>query len=494
MTDVNNVTPSDIQNHLRRELGRSVHYKVGWRARRQFIEQQNTSAEVSYQLILPFFEWINTNIPGSIAVAERDSIGRFRRSFVLLEPLIRSLMNTKPLLSFDACSLKGPYKGILMCATMTDGLTQILPLAWGTAGIEDEENWTWFVNQLVRGVPILRNVPTEGFLFTVFSDREKGIWNAVRNGIPHSNHVYCVKHIEKNICTKFKYKSKLLWTAAKCLNIEVFNDAMQRIRDEDPRVYDYLYNIDNRCWTTAYADFPKWEHVTSNISESLNNWLNDVRDQSIFGLHEGLHTKVADLMHRRRLALALEVPAAVSYQISSTPLPRVVARKVDRLVKKGQKYRLETSASTFYRVVNEDNQRNVGIVDLLDRPKICSCMVYFQTGLPCVHICAVIGRNPEMNVLDFIHRAFRFDTLRAVYEPVIPLLDKNILQADGITLPPIQVPQAGRPRKLRIRSRGEYVGMELESPIHCMKCGRPGHNIRTCERRRRAEQSRPNQG
>jgi hypothetical protein len=47
----------------------------------------------------------------------------------MFAPLMEALLHCKPILSFDACALKGTYKGILMAATMMDGAGQILPLA-----------------------------------------------------------------------------------------------------------------------------------------------------------------------------------------------------------------------------------------------------------------------------------------------------------------------------------------------------------------------------
>jgi hypothetical protein len=55
----------------------------------------------------------------------------------MLSPLMNALLYCKPVLSFDACALKGKYNGVMMAATMIDGAGQILPLAWGTAQIEN---------------------------------------------------------------------------------------------------------------------------------------------------------------------------------------------------------------------------------------------------------------------------------------------------------------------------------------------------------------------
>jgi hypothetical protein len=60
---------------------------------------------------------------------------------------MNALVYCKPVLSFDACALKGKYKGVMMAATLIDGAGQILPLAWGTAR---------FAQHLRRGLPQLK--------------------------------------------------------------------------------------------------------------------------------------------------------------------------------------------------------------------------------------------------------------------------------------------------------------------------------------------------
>jgi MULE transposase domain len=57
----------------------------------------------------------------------------------------------------------------------------------------------------------------------ILSDREKGIYNAAREQLPHNQHCYCVKHIEKNMKTRFKIN---FYEAAKTMAESVFNDTL----------------------------------------------------------------------------------------------------------------------------------------------------------------------------------------------------------------------------------------------------------------------------
>jgi MULE transposase domain len=189
----------------------------------------------------------------------------------MLSPLMNALLSCKCILSFDACAPKGKYKVVLMAATMINGAGQILPLAWGTAQIENTDNWTWFAQHLRHGLPQAQ----QAVKYSIFSDREKCIEEALLRFFPESFHFDCVKHIEKNVITTFHYrKSKVLWTAAKAVRRRHFDKAMATIQRQNPAVHTYLGNIPLEKWATSYDLHPKWNHVTSNASVSLNNCAN----------------------------------------------------------------------------------------------------------------------------------------------------------------------------------------------------------------------------
>jgi hypothetical protein len=251
MEDVtSSIKPKAVQNHLFREHGADIHYMTAWRAREVFKKEQSTNDEVAFQKIAPYFKQLSDEMPGTHAFVEKRN-DNFFRSFVCLAPLSESLQHCIPLLSFDACTVKNKYPGVLMMATMMDGVGQILPLAWATAPIENGENWKWFCENLRI---CIRSLPRT---FTMFSDREKGLETALAEVFPSSNHVFCMKHIEKNVITRYRFRSHLLWEACKTLDKDEFDRKMSQICNLNSEVYDYLLNIDPKYWATSHADFPK---------------------------------------------------------------------------------------------------------------------------------------------------------------------------------------------------------------------------------------------
>ncbi|WRX23009.1 Transposase [Theobroma cacao] len=87
----------------------------------------------------------------------------------------------KPVVAIDATHLKGKFKGILFVAVCKDANEQIYPLAFGIGHVEDEESWSWFLNQLRRTISCPENA-------MFISDQHLGIKNAVEKVYKDAHH------------------------------------------------------------------------------------------------------------------------------------------------------------------------------------------------------------------------------------------------------------------------------------------------------------------
>ena len=366
LNDVPDASPAALRSHMVRRFGVTPSYHMAWRAACAIRKSLNSDEVIAFQLVQPLFSKLEQVMPGTVAVLERDLECRLLRTFVMLAPLMDAILHCKPILSFDACALKGTYKGILMAATMMDGAGQILPLAWGTAQIENGENWMWFAEKLRHGLPTRQ----QEIAFTVFSDREKGIESALERHFPESYHFYCMKHIEKNILLAYKYRnSRVLWKAAKATQRRHFEAAMSVIQQQNMDVFLYLSNIPVEKWATSHAPHPKWKHVTSNASESLNSWMKDVRDISHLGLHVGMVQKCTLLLYERR----------GMYAAVNTQFPRATTIELEGIRTHGRTLHVIRSTDTLFTV-------NDYAVDTSGLVTTCQCGETKQTGMPCIHM------------------------------------------------------------------------------------------------------------
>ena len=109
---------------------------------------------------------------------------------------------------------------------------------------------------------------------TFLSDRQKGLLEAVENVFPDSPHGYCLKHLEECFRKAFKNTDlcSLLWKAARATTQKDFDKAIQDMNEINSLAFQWLQtNADSIHWTEIYFEDRRYDHLTSNIAESLNS-------------------------------------------------------------------------------------------------------------------------------------------------------------------------------------------------------------------------------
>ena len=93
----------------------------------------------------------------------------------------------------DAYFLKTETKGQLMSAMGEDGNNQMFPITWTVVEGENQASWTWFIELLMQDLGI-----SDGLGWTIMSDQQKGLQNAVAHLLPHVEHKNCARHVYAN--------------------------------------------------------------------------------------------------------------------------------------------------------------------------------------------------------------------------------------------------------------------------------------------------------
>jgi hypothetical protein len=108
--------------------------------------------------------------------------GTFHRCVFIPSCYTKCITLCKPFISLDGCHLKGIFNktGVLLSANMKDGNNQNVLVALGIVPIENEANWTWFLNRLK-----ISNLQLSEQLMFV-SDRQKGSLNITINNVVFS--------------------------------------------------------------------------------------------------------------------------------------------------------------------------------------------------------------------------------------------------------------------------------------------------------------------
>src|SRR5579859_7148723 len=109
------------------------------------------------------------------------------------------------------------------------------------------------------------------------------------NVFPNSLHGYCLQHLEDNFHREFKHSQlkSLLWQAAQMTTKEIFNEALANMSKINERSVKWLLQYaDSKHWAELYFVGKRYDHLTSNIAESLNSWILEAQEMSILAMLE----------------------------------------------------------------------------------------------------------------------------------------------------------------------------------------------------------------
>ena len=236
---------------------------------------------------------------------------------------IAAFQHTTGVIGLDACHIKASYGGVLLVMTVLDGNGNVFPAALGIAESENTSSWTWFLTLVKTPFRI-----EDGSGVVFLSDREKGIDAAVSGVFPRAKHSYCAYHIEKNLKRNHHTRLKgLVFKAAKATTARGFEETLHEMKTLNAEAGNYIEGIEKERWARAFFPAPRFGHVTSNISESMNHWLEEARHKDPVALFSTYIRHLNQLFETRR----------EEYQsINQTDLPKQSQKSsTSRLVTRG---------------------------------------------------------------------------------------------------------------------------------------------------------------
>ncbi|KAL2481259.1 MuDR family transposase [Abeliophyllum distichum] len=358
---------------------------------------------------------------------------RFQRLFVSYHACIHGFNHCRPVLFIDGTFLKGRFKGILLSATAKNGNQGLYPLAYAVVDSENYDNWLWFLEQL-------RSIVQSNRELTFVSDRNVGLMEALPKAFPTSNHFFCLQHLKGNLRDKFSgggfsnsYRERMVWLfreSAHAPTIALFNQKLEVLKPE-----------------------------------SFNAWIVDCRSLPITRMVDNMRIKLMNMFVTRRTD---------SGEWTEVVCPKMI-EKLQGYTDESRSWNIKRSSDTIFEVFSDPSV----CVDICK--STCSCFQWQLNGFPCVHAVAAINRSGR-RIDEFVDYYFHVAAFRKSYEEVIhPIPTSMRLEYENSAnfdiLPPPTKRQPGRPKKRRIRSRGEQVRM-----IRCGRCGKLGnHNKKTCK-------------
>ncbi|KAM6543462.1 hypothetical protein CsatB_007909 [Cannabis sativa] len=454
--------PKDIVMDTLYDYGVSMGYQKAWRAREKALELARGRQDDSYQQLPMYLHMLKVSNPGTITHLETDTKNRFKYLFLAFANSIRGWKHCRPVIVTDGTFLKTSFGGTLFSASTMDANNNIFILAFGIGDSENDDSWDWFFNKI-------RETFGDREGLTIISDRHKSIEKAVKNVYPDHFHGACIFHLLNNIKSHFGGHGDELTInfvkAAKTYRVSSFEHYMSEIDKIDIRIRPYLENIGHHNWTRSHCPTRRYTMMTSNIAESINSAITAARSVPITLMIECLRSLVQKWVWKNGNE-ANGIFTEVSVEAET------VLR--DNLVK-GMKYQVEAITTILYqvKVVNKGDFT----INLLD--KTCTCRRFQQDQIPCAHAIAVFAKR-GLKTYDYVADYYKTSTMRATYDTTVhPLPNESEWRLpeslEKIVMPPKTKKTSGRPRKKRIRSRGEPKVV-----MKCSRCGQLGHNRRTC--------------
>ncbi|KAG7364813.1 MULE transposase domain containing protein [Nitzschia inconspicua] len=438
----------------------------------------------------------------STVKAESDADQRLRRLPVGICPEImrRSLQHVMPVLSLDGAHLFSKWKGTLYIASVQTACSNIYPVSFAIMKDgEDAEGWKWFLELLVQAIPLLKMQHPDNrcrfCYFTVISDRQKGLIQALQQVFPDNHHCFCSVHIARYVEKEVGKKvAKHVHALSATFSKRESDELMAKINAISARGKKYLEGISANQWrSTAWVDDPtlppRFGIVTTNMSESVNSMVGDARDGSWL---ERTNDIVRKMMNRicslREENYGREGVVDKVAEILENRWKNCSNFQVREVVKGGSQFdvfRPSRGAS-----LPETNR-------LLDvREQTCECGKWQEHGVPCIDAVAYY-RLFETQTLQYImdnhvSEHYKYETVNELLKENIVPVSLDILDQDGVTLPPNRTKRSsGRPRKKRIRKRSRFAHDPDKSPIVCSRCKKRGHNVKTCVAREQLEKQHP---
>lgn len=426
-TNVSTITPRCLVDKIQIEYGKKISYHTARSAINSVKKNYGLVIDDAYSYIPSLVENIRRNGDFSEYLCSKD--GFFQRFFIMWSASQEFFMTSRRLLYIDGTFLVGPNKGTLLVAISQDSCDQLVLMAIGIVESENLSSWNWFLQMMSTKIP-MNNKDT-----IIFSDRERGIINAVNSIAPLSSKAYCVRHIAKNLKRSFRDSKSMeyFWKAAYTYSIQEFNSIMESLKNYNLLFYKRLDSIGVNTWANALFPVPRFGKMTTNPVESMNSALKKFIDKDVCSLIIAINNYAMEIYNERR------------QKKFSTQIVDSCLKLLNRNIMRGRVFTVQSSNEDIY-LVNHKY-----IIDILNGR--CTCEKSPHIGVPCEHICAVLG-NKNIDPISFVSKAYLSETYYGSFvKNILPLSSLDLNKSD--INPPVARRSRGRPRIKRILSHFE---------------------------------------
>ncbi|KAH9769958.1 SWIM-type domain-containing protein [Citrus sinensis] len=470
------ISSSSIAYVLLSRFGTATNRRRLYRVKKRVLKMCEGDYINSYALLNDYANvLLMTNNDATVKISQElvGNENKFKRIFISFKAQQQGFMKgCRGFIGLDGCHLKTSFGGILISVVALDANNGVFPLAVCLCEVESRESWTWFLELFKEHMDIHNDMA-----ISFMSDRQKGLIHALQDVFPSSKTRYCARHVYANF--RKQHSAEILrehfWKAARATNKIDFDDAMTAINKIDENAYKWLVDNDPSTWSCHHFDpFYKTDHVTNNMSESWNSYLNEYRRKPILELLEFIRMKLMKRMIRRR----------EKCEDWESNIPPRVQKKIAKIAKAARRVSIIKASKYQFEVVEimPDMERHY-IVDL--NKWYCECGGWQMSGLPCKHAMAgILHSHGEPS--DYVDKSLTREAYLLTYSATInPLPDRiNWPKIDRpILKPPVKKVQPERPklnRRKEVNEAKKKPFYKRRFTVKCSICHEMGHNKKKC--------------
>ncbi|GJY37761.1 multidrug resistance-associated protein 5 [Tanacetum coccineum] len=152
-----------------------------------------------------------------------------------------------------------------------DANNQMFLIAWAVVGVENNQNWCWFLSFLRDDLNL-----GDGGGISMISDGHKGLMQAVADWLPNAEHIQCC-----------------------CCNINAYSlsTKMEEFNMLDEKEHKWLVEKNPNSWCRAYFEMDKCSAAFENgILENFNSMILGARGKPIITMLEGIRVYLMQRM------------------------------------------------------------------------------------------------------------------------------------------------------------------------------------------------------
>ncbi|XP_071676965.1 uncharacterized protein [Lolium perenne] len=464
-----------VMETTKEKYGVDVKKMMAYRAKKKAVQVVIGDQIEQYRRLRDYLQTVIDTNPGSRYIVTTKMLlehpsknPRFHGLFYCLGASIEGfLKGCRPFFGLDGCFVKLTTGQQILCATGRDGNNNLFPIAFGLVYKEETASWSWFLTQVKYA---LGGEAGKFGYYTIISDRQKGLLNAINQIFPNCPQRYCLRHIYANFQTagfRGEELKKFMDAASYSYTQHGFDVAMANMKEECLEAWEWLMKIPVATWARYAMDYNcKTDLVVNNLSEVFNRMILDVRGKPVRTMFDGIRKKLMVRNDEKRTGAA-----KARWVICPT-----YAKILEENKKWSRMYRSKKSVDGLWEVTNGTDKTYA--VNLTART--CGCKRWDLSGIPCSHAVSAIYKaflHPEDFVNDFFKKQMYMEAYNPVVYPV-PGEDSWTKTETPDIDPPVFKVSLGRSQKKRRKRKFEVPEPKQTSrmaSITCGNCGKVGH-------------------